>query len=147
MNALDQTDQGIILSLNALQGKHNKKYSFPSQKTLLKLLRNFYGVTISLRTLNYHLAKLEREHFIYRRRRIATNSTGCLTFQSTLYSLSKKAYFFLSRLFNNLKDGYYSIRKFLRRKYISSRKELNEDQSYLSVDENIRRLRELRAKL
>ena len=147
MNALDQTDQCILLTLNALQGKYNKKYSFPSQKTILNKLEEFYGIYICKRTLNYHLAKLEMEYFIYRRRRITTNSSGCYVFNSTLYSLSKKAYLFITKLFNTLKNGYYSIRKFLHKKRISSMKEFYEDQKYLSRDENVRRLRELRTKL
>ena len=147
MNTLDQTDQCILLTLNALQGKHHKKYSFPSQKTILKKLKEFYGIDICKRTLNYHLAKLESEYFIYRRRRITTNSSGCYVFNSTLYSLSKKAYLFITKLFNALKNGYYSITKFLHKKRISSRKEFYEDQRYLSRDGNIRRLKELRATL
>lgn len=147
MHILDQTDQCIILTLNALQGKHHKKYSFPSQKTLLKLLKQIYHCDISLRTLNRHLSKLERECFIYRRRRITTNASGCYVFNSTLYSLAKNAYLFITKLFNTLKDGYYSIRKFLHKKRISSKKEFYEDQKYLSRDGNIRRLKELQTKL
>ena len=147
MNTLDQTDQCIILTLNKLQGMYNKKYSYPSQNTLLRLLKEIYHCDISLRTLNRHLAKLEMEYFIYRRRRITTNTSGCYVFNSTLYSLSRKAYFFITKLFNTLKDGYYSIRKFLHKKRISSMKEFYEDKRYFSRDENIRRLQELQTKL
>jgi len=147
MSDLSSVDEAIILTLNFYQGKYNKRYSFPSQKTLIANLKRFHKIHISLRTLNRHLKKLEDNHFIYRLRRIAKNPHGLMTFKSTLYSLSKKSYFFLSRLFNNLKDGFYSIKKYLQRRYISSMKEREEDQHFLSPDENIRRLRELAAKL
>jgi len=147
MSDLSSVDEAIILTLNFYQGKYNKRYSFPSQKTLLSNLKRFHKIDVSLRTLNRHLKKLEDNHFIYRLRRISKNPAGCMTFNSTLYSLAKKSYLFLSRLFNNLKDGFYSIKKYLQRRYISSMKEREEDQHFLSPDENIRRLRELAAKL
>ncbi|MBA7683139.1 hypothetical protein ES703_91497 [subsurface metagenome] len=147
MSGLSSVDHAIILTLNFYQGKYNKKYSFPSQNTLLSNLKVFHKIEISKRTLNYHLKKLEDNYFIYRVRRISKNTAGCMTFNSTLYSLAKKSYLFLSRLFNNLKDGFYSIKKYLHRSYISSIKEREEDQHFLSADENIRRLRELGAKL
>lgn len=147
MSGLSSVDHAIILTLNFYQGKYNKRYSFPSQNTLLANLKRFHKIEISKRTLNYHLRKLEDNYFIYRLRRISKNTAGCFIFNSTLYSLSKKSYLFLSRLFNNLKDGFYSIKKYLHRSYISSIKEREEDQHFLSPDENIRRLRELGAKL
>jgi len=143
MSGLSSVDHAIILTLNFYQGKYNKKYSFPSQNTLLSNLKLFHRIHISKRTLNRHLRKLEDNYFIYRLRRISKNPAGCLTFNSTLYSLSKKSFLFLSRLFNNLKDGYYSIKKYLHRRYISSVKEREEDKHFLSRDENIARLKQL----
>lgn len=147
MSGLSSVDHAIILTLNFYQGKYNNKYSFPSQNTLLANLKRFHKIEISKRTLNYHLRKLEDNFYIYRHRRISKNPSGCMTFNSTLYSLAKKSYLFLSRLFNNLKDGFYSMKKYLQRRYISSIKEREEDQHFLSADENIRRLRELGEKL
>jgi len=147
MSGLSSVDHAIILTLNFYQGKYKKRYSFPSQNTLLANLKRFHKIEISKRTLNYHLKKLEDNFYIYRLRRISKNPAGCFVFNSTLYSLAKKSYLFMSRLFNNLKDGFYSIKKYLQRRYISSMKEREEDQHFLSPDENIRRLRELAAKL
>jgi len=143
MSGLSSVDHAIILTLNFYQGKYNNKYSFPSQNTLLANLKRFHKIEVSKRTLNYHLRKLEDNYFIYRVRRISKNPSGCMTFNSTLYSLAKKSYLFLSRLFNNLKDGFYSMKKYLQRRYISSIKEREEDQHFLSPDENVRRLKEL----
>ena len=143
MSGLSSVDHAIILTLNFYQGKYNKRYSFPSQKTLVSNLKRFHKIHISPRTLNRHLRKLEDNFYIYRLRRISKNPSGAMTFNSTLYSLAKKSYLFLSSLFNNLKDGFYSIKKYLHRRYISSIKEREEDQHFLSPDENIRRLREL----
>jgi len=147
MSGLSSVDHAIIQTLNFYQGKYNKRYSFPSQNTLLSNLKRFHKIEISKRTLNYHLRKLEDNFYLYRLRRISQNPSGCMTFNSTLYSLAKKSYLYLSRLFNNLKDGFYSIKKYLHRRYISSIKEREEDQHFLSPDENIRRLKELSAKL
>lgn len=147
MTNISYIDHSIILTLNYIQGIKSKKYSYPSQKKILLILKDIYGIDICLRTLNYHLSKLERLHFIYRQRRNPLISNGCKSYQTTLYSLARKAYEYLSGLFNCLKDGYYSIKGFLKRKYISSRKELKEDHCFFSPDENIRRLRKLRAKL
>ena len=147
MSDLSSVDHAIIQTLNFYQGKYNKRYSFPSQNTLLSNLKCFHKIHISLRTLNRHLKKLEDNFYIYRLRRISKNTAGCFVFNSTLYSLAKKSYLYLSRLFNNLKDGFYSIKKYLHRRYLSSMKEREEDKHFLSPDENIRRLRELAQKL
>ena len=147
MSTLDYVDQNIILTFNHIQGMKGKKYCDPSHDKILVILKNIYHTKICLRTLNYHLAKLERLHYIYRQRRNPLNHCGCKVYQTSLYSLALKSYQYLSHMFNTLKDGYYSIKKFLHRKYISSRKERDEDQRYFSHDENISRLKELRAKL
>lgn len=147
MSTLDLTDQSIILSLNYLQGRYAKKYSYPSQKKILSILSNVYYIDICLRTLNYHLAKLEKLKFIYRQRRDPLTPNGLNIYQSTLYSLGKRSYRTLAHLMGTLKNGYYSIRKYLHNTHISSRKELEEDKRFLSPDENIRRFKELRTKL
>ena len=147
MSTLSIVDQNIIFTLNHIQGMENKKYCYPSQNKILVILKTIYHNDICLRTLNYHLAKLERLHYIYRKRRNPLNRNGFKVYQTTLYSLSLNAYLFLTSVLNTLKNGYYSIKKFLQRKYISSRKEKEEDQRYLSPDENIRRLKEVINKL
>lgn len=143
MSTLDVVDQSIVLTLNHLQGMRGKKYSVPSQIKILELLKVRYSIPVCLRTLNYHLAKLEREKYIYRKRRNPINICGERTYQSTMYSLGKRAFSYLASLFGSFKKGYYSFKKYLQSSYISSRKELKETQHYLSRDENVRRLREL----
>ena len=147
MFTFDLTDQCIILTLNHIQGIKSKKYSIPSQLKILELLSTHYHIVICLRTLNYHLAKLEEFKYIYRQRRNPINVFGERTYQTTMYSLAKKAYYFLSNLMGSLKNGYYSIKKYLQKSYISPRKELNEDQRYLTPEENARRFRELLNKI
>lgn len=147
MITLDIIDQDIILILNYIQGMKGKKYSKPSQLKILEILRNCYGIVICLRTLNYHLAKLEKHKYIYRQRRNPLNVFGKKVYQSTLYSLAKEGYIYLSGLMGTLKNGYYSIKKYLHKSFISSRKEREETQRFFSPDENIRRFKELRATL
>lgn len=147
MFTFDLTDQSIVLTLNHIQGMKGKKYSIPSQLKILELLSTHYHIVICLRTLNYHLAKLEKFKYIYRQRRNPINVFGERTYQSTMYSLAKKAYRYLSGLFGSFKNGYYSFKKHLQKSFLSSRKERDEDQRYFTPDENVRRLRELRNKI
>lgn len=147
MVTLDIIDQSIILILNYIQGMKGKKYSIPSQLKILELLRCHYRIVICLRTLNYHLAKLEKLKYIYRKRRNPLTVLGKRIYQSTMYSLAASAYRYLSGFIGSFKNGYYSFKKHLQSSFISSRKEREETQRYFSHDENIRRFKELRATL
>lgn len=147
MLTLNQTDQSIVFILNYLQGMKNKNYCYPCQKKILEILDKKYGVQICLRTLNYHLANLEKEEYIYRQRRDPLKPNGLLIYQTTLYKLAKKAFSFLANLSLSLKRGYFKVKQFFKPKYISSRKELAEEQTFLSREESLIRVRELKNKL
>jgi len=84
-------DEAIILLLGGLAGKFGKEYCFPSQEKMLSLLKDFFGIEICRRTLNYHLKRLETGKYIRRKRRISKGKDGKLVFKSTLYFLGKKA--------------------------------------------------------
>ncbi len=68
------------ISLLSTYGKliqlYNKNHVYPSQETLLKLLWRHYHISISRRTLNYHLSDLVSEGFIKRIRRSHRNAHG-----------------------------------------------------------------------
>jgi len=78
--------------------KHGKKYCFPSQETLLRLLRKFYGIERSRRTLNRWLTDIESSGYIRRKRRIRRDPRIGIVFQSTLYRITKKGYLLLCRI-------------------------------------------------
>ena len=82
----------VIICLHRIQAKHGKKYCFPSQLTILKLLLRHQHIKISLRTLNRWLRWLEDGGYFVRKRRITAQKNGVHHFKSTLYKLKKKAY-------------------------------------------------------
>ena len=88
-------DEKILLTLFALQEKHRKAYSFPSQLKILSLVRHFYGLTPSRRTLNYHLRALEDTGFLTRKRRIKRLADGTLRLATSLYFLTARAFSYL----------------------------------------------------
>ena len=85
------TDLAIIYTIQGIISTTHKNYCWPSQNKLLLLLREFYGVVISRRTLNYHLRRLEDQGFISRIRRIKRRPDGTLSLSTSLYFLGKKA--------------------------------------------------------
>ena len=68
-----------------------KDYCWPSQSKIIDILNTVHGISISRRTLNYHLKALETNGFIRRMRRIKRGPSGQINFNSTLYCLMNKA--------------------------------------------------------
>lgn len=68
------------ISLLATYGKliqlHNKNHVYPSQETLLKLLKQHYRIIINRRSLNYHLADLRAQGLIKSIKRNSRNAQG-----------------------------------------------------------------------
>lgn len=62
-------------------------YLYPSQKTLLKWLRNQGGLGVSRRTLNRYLRELQNRQIIGRIRRIRHDPLKGMQFATTLYSI------------------------------------------------------------
>ncbi|RLC84245.1 MAG: hypothetical protein DRJ03_14815 [Chloroflexi bacterium] len=91
MKSTTFTDLAIIYTIQGLISTTGKNYCWPSQAKLLYLLKEFYGVVISRRTLNYHLRRLEDQGFISRIRRIKRRPDGTLSLSTSLYFLGKKA--------------------------------------------------------
>jgi repressor of nif and glnA expression len=95
---LRETKAALMQILVSLQLKNGKAYCFPTQKTLLRLLKEFHGIDIQRRALNYHLRDLVDNQMITRTRRIRKNTKGGLIFNSTLYFLKNIGYRFLERI-------------------------------------------------
>lgn len=62
-----------------------RTWCYPSQQTLLERLRKYHGQTLSLRTLNRHLAALEAAGWIKRQTRHREDKVHGWLFRSTLY--------------------------------------------------------------
>jgi len=96
--ALGITKAAIMHVLVSLQLKYGKAYCFPTQKTILALLKQCHGIDIQRRALNYHLRDLVALGMISRARRILKNPAGGLIFKSTLYFLKNLGYRFLEKI-------------------------------------------------
>jgi len=83
--------QRILETFFYLCQQSKKDYCWPSQLRLIEILNTVHGISISRRTLNYHLKALETNGFIRRIRRIKRGEKGQISFNSTLYCLLNKA--------------------------------------------------------
>jgi len=89
---MKQTDFAILSTLSGISAKHEKTYCYPSQRTILGLLKSYHQVKISRRTLNRRLKVLENEAYFERVRRILRGKDGAMIFRSTLYKLRWKLF-------------------------------------------------------
>jgi len=95
-------DDAILFFLISLNSHFKKHYCYPSQRKILRYLHTDHSINCCLRTLNYHLKKLEDLGFIHRIRRISQNPSGLMTFKTTLYIVKQKAYKYLYYIKNKL---------------------------------------------
>lgn len=84
-NTVLHPDVGLCATLAGLAAKYGKTYCYPSQAKLIALHLRFTGRSMSRRTLCRHLAALERDMLISRRRRHRRAKDGHLIMRSTLY--------------------------------------------------------------
>jgi hypothetical protein len=86
-----------------LSSTNSKHYCFPSQAKICEILESSYKVKKSTRSLRRYLVWLCSAGLIERRRRIKRLPTGEISFQTSLYFLTKKAYKYLAGCLHNLK--------------------------------------------
>lgn len=82
----------ILCTINALNKKHGKSYSFPSQNRFMWLMKTYQRVKRSRSTLNRWLRVVEDEGYIKRVRRHTKDKIRGYIFRSTLYSIKHKGY-------------------------------------------------------
>jgi len=94
------TDKGsaVLYALFGVAKAHGKGYCYPSQAHILHLTRKYEKISMSRRTLNRVLKKLESRGYIERVRRHTKTKAGSLWLRSTLYKLQKRAYKWLGVL-------------------------------------------------
>jgi len=140
----------ILNTLDAIQKKHGKGYCYPTQDTILRLLRKYHHLEISIRTLNRWLRKMEDQGYIQRKRRVRLLSDGYLQFASTLYTLTRKAYKFVGRLIGKLSHHKRKVSNWViqkERPSISAEIPGPEADQFLGREENLQRLGALLAKI
>jgi hypothetical protein len=89
---------GVLYALFGVAKAHSKHYCYPSQAHILYLTRKYEKISMSRRTLNRVIKKLESEGYIERIRRHTKKRDGSLWLRSTLYKLKRKAYVWLGVL-------------------------------------------------
>jgi len=87
----------ILTIIQGLSKYHGKRYCFPSQLKLMELLSNRIGINISIATLNRYLRVIEDQGWIRRIRRIKRDRLRGMIFQSTIYIITKKGYWLLTK--------------------------------------------------
>lgn len=142
--------QSTINVIGYLSRASGKKYCFPSQEKILKLLERFYGVCIKRRQLNYVLAYLEKEDFISRKRRLKEGSDGKIIFNTTLYWLKKKAWVQLAKVFNVIKRTGLKLKSLYDRQKEKEKESMSDELLNLTDEDrrnNIERLKGLMTNL
>ena len=105
-------DTSILEVLSSLSSYFGKDYCFPSQNTLLDLLRTLKNKIMSRRTLCRHLKTLEEEGLIKRKRRLSAGPDGKPIFASTLYTILSAGWRMLKKQVLSLMP---MIKRFLKR--------------------------------
>jgi len=95
---MKNTDAAILSTVAGVASAYGKRYCYPSQVKILRLLNSWHGVKISRRTLNRRLKVLQNEAFFERVRRIRRGRDGIMIFRSTLYKLGWKLYNYMGSL-------------------------------------------------
>ena len=106
---ISRVSEKILEIFLYLCSQSGKDYCWPSQEKIIEILDQVHQISISRRTLNYHLRALEDHGFIRRIRRIKRGKNGQIEFHSTLYCLLDKARKLLKKLMRFI---YRSMKKF-----------------------------------
>lgn len=89
---MESRGEGVLDTLVGIGRKNGKGYCYPSQKSILELMKRFHNMEFSRRTLNRELKFLELEGYIKRVRRHRRGSDGRMKFASTLYKFTGKLF-------------------------------------------------------
>ncbi|MBA7496737.1 hypothetical protein ES702_07346 [subsurface metagenome] len=100
----------ILKLLTYLIKKSTKYYCWPSQESIVEILKTQYSCQLSRRTLNRHLRKLEDQSFIKRIKRTSRGPDNQPRFASSLYFIKKKVFSWLKQQAEYLKFIGFSIR-------------------------------------
>ncbi|MBM4338995.1 MAG: DeoR family transcriptional regulator [Deltaproteobacteria bacterium] len=90
--------QAEVITIMKVGQKHGKRYSFPSQKKILSILKSIHGYEISERTLRRDLRDLEENKLLETTHRKRWIPGSGKVFTSNLYKLKKKVFIWLSEI-------------------------------------------------
>ena len=115
-------DLFIVSTLQSIADKYKRKYCYPSQKTLLRILNGKYNLNISLRTLNRVLKELSDSGLIQRIRRHRKDRILGYVFKSTCYYVQAAShkFRFLKERLKSLTLLFYRVPKMAVNKDLKS---------------------------
>lgn len=114
--------QAVAETISSVCSKYGKAYCYPSQLTILRLVKEYHDIDISLRTLNRVLRWLEDHAYFKRTRRHRAGPNGRILFATTMYELKKKLFIRLNSIKKWVDRVSSPLRVPLRSKYKSQRK-------------------------
>jgi hypothetical protein len=114
--------EAVAETLSSISCKYGKAYCYPSQLTIMRLLKEYHGIDLSRRTLNRVLRWLEDEKYFSRTRRHRAGPNGRMLFGTTMYQLKKKLFIRLNRIKKWVERVSSPLRVPLRSQYRSVRK-------------------------
>ena len=114
--------QAVVETISSVCSKYGKAYCYPSQLTILRLVKEYHDIDISLRTLNRVLRWLEDHAYFKRTRRHRAGPDGRILFATTMYELKKKLFIRLNSIKKWAERVSSPLRVPLRSKYKSQRK-------------------------
>jgi len=114
--------QAVAETISSVCSKYGKAYCYPSQLTILRLVREYHDIDISVRTLNRVLRWLEDHRYFKRTRRHRAGPNGRILFATTMYELKKKLFIRLNSIKKWADRVSAPLRVPLRAKYKSHRK-------------------------
>lgn len=114
--------QAVAETISSVCSKYGKAYCYPSQLTILRLVKEYHDIDISLRTLNRVLRWLEDHRYFKRTRRHRAGPDGRILFATTMYALKKKLFIRLNSIKKWAERVSLPLRVPLRSKYKSQRK-------------------------
>jgi len=103
-----------LVTLSKVIQKYKGNWCLATQETLLLLLKEYHGIKINRRMLNYHLADLRNHNLINTIKRTRRNEDGTLCLLSSSTCLTVKGCYVLAR--NGFAWAYKHAKK-LRKKY------------------------------
>ncbi len=121
------TSQSIIQTFFYICKQSRRGYVRISQERILEILRRYYNVTISRRTLNYHLRELEDGAFISRTRRHRRGDNGQILFHTSLNHLRSRGLKYLAKLAHWFKKVGWKVRCAPEQNLIISKEEFQKE--------------------
>lgn len=92
----------LINTIAAVGQCRGKRYSYPTEETILKNMERFHGTVKSKRTLSRDKKQLKEAGLCEFFQRATRNPDGTKKFSSCLYTLTRKAYRFLGSVIQKL---------------------------------------------